>query len=387
MPQFQPPRAILTTLAISAALLILIAACSDSGTGPDPHAGEHLYVLNENSQTLYIYHVPGLSGEDRDSIPMQGDAPHHLHFSPDGAHYYVVSRSQTGLGRAYRYEIATNEVTDSTEFQGLLTGLTTDPHGTELYISNFGTNINQRTLMYRLDPATLAERASFQAGSQPHYIETTSDGELVVTVNAGSDDVTLYYPNGDPLDNVFHVKIDPDPDSAAPIGNPEFAPYGLAVAHDDSLAYIACRNSKDPNGADIFIFDLKRRMTIDTLHLSWTKRSATGHNYRLGLAILLEDDRYLAVTSQDGNSVYLVDLQTGSYDEEVFQYGWTFGVTSTSDEEYLYVTASNGGVAPAAPGWVYELKRNGGSLTKTDSVQAGFLCNGCHVLHGDAQGH
>jgi len=387
MPEFMSGFKVLTAALLSAGLLLLIAACSDSGTGPDEHVGEHLYVLNENSRTLYIYHVPGLSDDDRDSIPMQADAPHHLHFSPDGHHYYVVSRSQTGLGRAYRYELETNEVVDSTSFQGLLTGLTTDPAGSELYITNFGTNINQRTLIYRLDPSTLTMRESFQGGSQPHYVQTTSDGELVVTVNAGSDDVTLYYPNGDPNDNVFHVKLDSDPDSAAPIGQPNFAPYGLALAGDDSLAYVACRNSKDPGGADIFVFDLKRRMTIDTLHLAWTKRSATNHNYRLGLALLLENDRYLAVTSQDGNSVYLIDLETGQYEETVFQYGWTFGVTATSDEEYLYVTASNGGIAPAQNGWVYELQRNGGSLVKTDSVEAGLLCNGCHVLHGDGDAH
>lgn len=384
MPDIHRQRARLTALALTILFLGLIAACSDKGAESDHHAGEHLYILNENSGTLYIYHVPGLSDDVRETIPMSGDAPHHLHFSPDGDHYYVVSRSQTGLGRAYRYEIETNEVTDSSGFTGLLTGVTTDRDGIDLYVSNFGININQRSRVYRLDPSTLAIRDSIQAGSQPHYVEVSHDGEVVVTVNAGSDEVTLFYPNGDPGDNVFNVKIDPDLDSAAQIGQPKFSPYGLAIAKDDSLAYVACRSSKDPNGADVFVFDLKQRMTIDTIHLAWTKRSTAG-NFRLGLAILLDNDRYLAVTSQHGNSVYLIDLQTGQYEEAVFQHNWTFGITATSDEQYLYVTASNGGTTE--PGWVYELKRTGGSLVVTDSVQAGLLCNGCHVLHGSGHGH
>ena len=374
-----------TIAGIGALVMLAVVSCSDDGTGPDGNAGERLYVLNENSGTLFIYHVPGF--QDPDSIEMAGDFPHHLHFSPQGDKYYVVSRSPTGLGRAYRYDAATNEVTDSTDFTGLLTGVAADPHGMDLYVSNFGTAINQRTDLYRLDPVTLAIRQTIQAGSQPHFVEVSHDGETVVTVNAGSDELTLFYPNGDPDDNVFNVNVDPDPDSAAPIGQPRYAPYGLAVTDNDSLAYIACRNSKDPNGADVLVFDLMNRQTVDTIHLVWTKRSATNHSYRLGLAILLDDDRYLAVTSQDGNGVYLIDLVTGQYDETVFSQGWTFGVTATSDEEYLYVTANNGGVTNAPPGWVYELHRQGGELTVTDSVEAGLLCNGCHVRHEGGTGH
>ena len=361
--------------------LFVINGCPADSTQPVGHTHEQLFVLNENSKSLFVYDVPELHGPD--TIPMPATFPHHLHFNPETEDYYIVSRDQGGTGRAYRLNADTHEVFDSSGFEGLLTGVTTDPFGENLYISDFGTDISQRTLMWKMNPATFTVEQEIQCGSQPHYIEVTEDGETVVVVNAGSDEVTLYYPNGNPEDNVFNVKIDPDPDSARPIGNPKFAPYGLVLAQDDSLAYLACKSSPEADKAYILVFDLKQRQTIDTIKLDWTPRySQVGAaKYHLGLEILLEDDRYLAVTSQHGNSVYLIDLTDKSYVERAFSANWTFGITATSDERYIYVTASNGGTNPPQKGWVYELERDGGNLTVLDSAQADMLPNGCHVRH------
>jgi hypothetical protein len=95
----------------------------------------------------------------------------------------------------------------------------------------------------------------------------------------------------------------------------------------------------------------------------------------------MDDDRYLAITTQDGNSVLLVDVTDGSYAEAVFQHDIAFGITATSDEEYIYATANNG-TSITTPGWVYEIRRDGGSLTVTDSVEVGLLPNGLHVKPG-----
>jgi hypothetical protein len=103
--------------------------------------------------------------------------------------------------------------------------------------------------------------------------------------------------------------------------------------------------------------------------------------------MLIDDDQYLAVTTQDGNSVLLIDVTDGSYQEAVVQHNITFGITANSDEDYLYVTANNGNLA-STPGWVYEFKRVGGTLTVMDSVQVGLLPNGIHVKPGaHSHGH
>ncbi|GAB4316191.1 MAG: hypothetical protein Kow0074_04130 [Candidatus Zixiibacteriota bacterium] len=369
-------------LFVAFVVALLVVSCSDDETpiGPD-HDHESLFVLNELSNTLFIYQVPGLHGPD--TIPMPTSAPHHLHFNPTGGEYYIVARNKSGLGRAYSLDLETHAVKDSSDFQGLLTGVTTDQTGNDLYISDFGTSANQRTLMWKMDPVTFAVEQEIQCGSQPHYIEVTHDNEIVVVVNAGSDEVTLYYPNGDPQNNVFNVSIHPNPADRPQIGQPKYAPYGLEIADNDSLAYLSCRKANDPNRMEIFVFDLVQRQTVDTIHLDWQARYQGHGDYRGGLAILLENDRYLAVTSQHGNGVYLIDLTDKSYQHVVFSQNWTFGVSATSDEQWLYVTASND--QSTEKGWVYELKRDGGTLTVTDSVQADMVPNGCHVLH--AHGH
>ncbi len=373
---------VMLTLVLTVTVGLIAISCSDDDTptGPD-HDHEPLFILNEGSNSLFIYQVPGLHGPD--TIPMPTTFPHHLHFNPTGGDYYIVARNKNGLGRAYSLDLQTHAVNDSSDFFGLLTGVTTNHHGSQLYISNFGTQTAQRDSMWRMNPTTFAVEEVIQTGSQPHFIEVTPDNEIAVVVNTASDEVTLYYPNGDPQNNVFNVSIHPDPGDRPQIGFPKYAPYGLAIADNDSIAYLSCRQADDPGRMEVFVFDLVQQQTVDTIHLDWQERFVGQGQYRGGLAILLENDRYLAVTSQHGNGVYLIDLLDYSYDEVVFSQNWTFGITATSDEEWLYVTASNDRTQQR--GWVYELKRDGGTLTVTDSAQADMIPNGCHVLH--AHGH
>jgi len=353
---------------------LLVTACTNDD--PVEVLQEELYVLNEKSNTLSIFTTPGLERHG-DDIAMASPAPHHLQFDHSHIYYFVVGRKQGGF--VDKYDTETNEHLATSTIAHFFTGVETSPDAQNVYVTDFGQDITQRTKMYVLHAQDLRVLDSITCGSQPHYPEITGDGSTLVVVNAGSDELTLYYPTGDPENNVVNVKLDPDPDSAAPFGQPIFEPYGIAIAGDDSLAYISCRKSKVAGQATIFVFDIPRRMTIDTLYVPYVNRSGAGTNYRLGLCELLEDDRYLAATSQDGNSLFLLDVTDGSYEEAVFQHKVAFGVTATSDEKYLYVTVNN---RNEAPGWVYEVNRDGGSLTVTDSVEVGMLPNGIHVKPG-----
>ena len=362
--------ALATLVALSLALM-LSTGCTDkikdNGT-----TQEQLYVLNEKSNTLAIFLVPGFD-PDGDTITMASAAPHHLHFNNEHTYYYVVSRTSNGL--IHKYDAETNELKATATLAHFYTGVDIAPDDQTLLVSDFGQDVTQRTKVYSLSPLDLAAVDSFTCGSQPHFIQYTHDGETVVIVNTGSDELTLYYPNGDPDNNITSVKLDPDPDSAASLGHPIFQPYCVAIADNDSLAYVTCRKSKVADKATIFVFDIPRRTTVDTLYVPWTNRDGSATNYHTGLCTLI-DNRYLAATSQDGNSVYLIDVTTGSYKEAVVQHNDLFGVTVSSDGNYLYATANNLNVTP---GWVYEFHRDGANLTVSDSVQVGMLPNGIHI--------
>jgi len=351
-----------------------LIGCSDDE--PEEILQEELYILNEKSNTLSIYMVPGLDRHEPD-IAMASPAPHHLHFDVSHIFYFVVSRIQGGF--VHKYDVATNDHLATSTIAHYFTGVSTSPDAQHVYVTDFGQDITQRTKMYILHLENLNVVDSITCGSQPHFINQTSDGELVVLVNTGSDELTYYYPNGNPEDNIFNVKLDPD--DPAQLGQPLLSPYCIAIAGDDSLAYVTCRKSKWAGQSAIFVVDLVNRETIDTIFVPYVNRSGAATNYQLGLCMLLDDDRYLAVTTQDGNSVMLVDLTDGSYDEAVFQHDVSFGITATSDEKYICATANNG-TAAGVPGWVYEIRRDGGSLTVTDSVEVGLLPNGLHVKPG-----
>lgn len=360
------------------AVMLGLTACSDDDD-PEPLTQEELYILNEKSNSLSIYMVPGLERHEPD-IAMASPAPHHLHFDFSHVYYFVVSRIQGGF--VHKYDVGTNQHLATSTIAHFFTGIETSPDAQHVYVTDFGQDITQRTKMYILHSENLTVVDSITCGSQPHFINQTSDGELVVLVNTGSDELTYYYPNGDPEDNIVSVKLDPD--DPAPFGQPVLSPYCIAIADDDSLAYVTCRKSKWVGQSAIFVVDLINRTTIDTIRVPFVNRSGAGTNYQLGLCMLIDDDHYLASTTQDGNSVLLIDISDGSYDEVVFQHDVSFGITATSDGQYIYATANNG-TNVGTPGWVYEIRRDGGSLTVTDSVEVGMLPNGLHVKPGEHQ--
>lgn len=362
-------------LVIASATIAGVVSCSEDEEKAIEQ--EEIYILNERSNTLSIYMSPGLDRHEPD-IEMASPAPHHLHFDVSHIFYFVVSRTQGGF--VHKYDVETNEHLASSGIARFWTGIASSPDAQHVYVTDFGQDVTQRTKMYILHVQDLADIDSITCGSQPHFIDMTQDGETVVLVNTGSDELTYYYPNGDPEDNVFNVKLDPsDP---APLGQPALSPYCIAIADDDSLAYVCCRKTKWPGQSAIFVVDIVNRQTVDTMFIPFTNRSGAGSNYQMGLCQLIDDDRYLAVTTQDGNSLVLVDLSDGSFEEVIFGNNIAFGVAANSDEDYIYVTVNNGNVNPQVPGWVYEVRRTGGSLTVTDSVEVGLLPNGIHVKPG-----
>jgi DNA-binding beta-propeller fold protein YncE len=362
---------VLATLAVLSLAVAFSLGCTDKIKNSTP-TQEQLYVLNEKSNTLQIFLVPGFDPVG-DTIAMASPAPHHLHFNSDHTFYYIVSRTANGL--VHKYDATTNELKATATLAHFYTGIDIAPGDQSLLVSDFGQDVTQRTKVYSLSPQTLAAVDSFNCGSEPHFVKYTHDGNTVVIVNTGSDELTLYYPHGDPENNITSVKLDPDPDSAAALGHPIFQPYCVAIDDNDSLAYVTCRKSKVADKATIFVFDLPHRRTVDTLYVPWTNRDGSASNYHTGLNALI-DNRYLAVASQDGNSVYLIDVTNGSYKEAVVQNNDIFGITASSDGNYIYATANN---LDVTPGWVYEFHRDGGNLTVNDSTQVGMLPNGIHI--------
>ena len=92
---------LILVLVLTAGICLFTIGCTDddNGTGPD-HEHEQLFILNELSNTLFIYEVPGFHGPD--TIPMPTSFPHHLHFNPMGGEYYVVVGSYGDPANAQR---------------------------------------------------------------------------------------------------------------------------------------------------------------------------------------------------------------------------------------------------------------------------------------------
>ncbi|MBI3872271.1 MAG: YncE family protein [candidate division Zixibacteria bacterium] len=365
---------------VAAGCLLLTTGCPSSETT----ITEDLYVLNENDTTLSIFTVPGLESAGA-PIKLASLKPHHLSFDPNHSYFVVVSRVDGG--HVNKYDAATKHLLATSSLRHFYTGVDVDPAGQYVYVTDFGGgSSSQRTKIYKLHVDDLEAKDSITAGARPHSVAVSHNGNVIVAADAGSDEITLYFPNESVESDVFNIAV-PDPDSAVELGHPVWEPYGLALSDDDSLAYLACRKSKSAGQAAIFVFDIPNRRTVDTIFVPWSNRSGASTNYHLGLCILLDQSRYLAATSQDGNSVYLIDTRRPhTYVEKVFGQNITFGVTATADEKYICVTANNGNKAdPKEVGWVYELRRVGGNLTLIDSVKAGMLPNGCHVKHAAHQ--
>jgi YVTN family beta-propeller protein len=349
---------------VAGLLLVGLVTCNDKGTNPPPintNPEGKLYVLNQNDSSMYIYdsHTLQLLDSMRSGISA---SPHHIEFDPQHEFAYIVGRTVPGQIARFRLLNDSIEATITAPFNINPTSMVTSGDGLTGYICDFnlGPNISH---VHRVDLATMTFTDSiYQTGSQTHDIKATTSRQILVAANYYTDNVTIVYLDGD---TVAFVNCAP---GGNPPGAPEDGPYGIAINHNDSLVYIACRVSRK-----VRVLDLKFRTIVDSISVPGSAAQPAGPS----LMVLNADNSRLYVTSQDDNLVHVINLTSRTLIKSIAT-GATrpFGVTFAQDESRLYVSCVN----PLSRGRIYVI--NPATDEIVDSIIAG---HGTYMSHHHAR--
>jgi DNA-binding beta-propeller fold protein YncE len=266
-----------------------------------------------------------------DSFPARINQPHFIRFSPDLKYFYVISRDYNG--RIAKYDAGADTLIAAQPLPGLFpTSVAITPDGQFGYVCDFSAP-SRTTRVYKCNLQTLAIVDSISAGASTHDVAITSDGKIVVATNM-SDQITMIYTD---VDSVTQISIDPD--SLYPTSRIKYGPYGIAIDHKDSLAYIACLHHHEAP-AQIRMLDLATRHIVDSIYLP-INFDHVADPAGATQCVLSPDDQYLYVTTQWDNSIQIVRLTTRTIIEYPVEVGLTFGVTISADGSRVYVTAAN----------------------------------------------
>ncbi len=349
-------------VSIVAGFMLFLATCSDKGTNPPPDHSDHLYVLNQNDSSMYIYDSNTLELLDsiRTGIPAN---PHHMEFDPQHEYAYIIGRTVPGQFAKFHLHDDAVETTFTAPFSIFPTSMVTSGDGQTGYVVDFTSNSGGGHI-HRLDLTTMAFTDSmYQSGSQTHDIKATTQRDILIAANYETDNVTIVYLNGDSV-----TFVDCEPGGNNPSVTSE-GPYGIAIDHNDSLVYIACRLSRK-----IRVMDLKARTIVDSISVPGTSVASP---YGPSLEAILNDNSKLYVTSQNDNLVHVINLSNRTVIKSIAT-GATqpFGVTIADDQSRVYVACVN----PTGRGHIYLIDPAADNIV--DSIIAGHGTYMCHQHEG-----
>ncbi len=362
---FSKKKLIILTAGLVFLTFFVFDSCDRKGTGTDhtTHSYGHLYVLNQTSQTIYVYNDSDLTSRV-DSFGAAIPQPHWLEFAPDGQYYYVVSRSTPG--HIAKFDALTNASIDSLTTRGNIfpTSLAITPNSTFGYLCDFNSTITSPGHFHKYNLNTMSfVDSAFGNGGASHDLMFNSTGSMLVACSRGTDDVTLVYFPGD---SVVIVPLDTNNVRPTP---PVHGPYGVHIAHNDTLAYITCLCS-----GQVKIFNLKLRAVVDSIIIQSSPNCNTSAPVGATLSAIAHDDSKIFVTTQFGNSLVVASTSTKQILETIpFSTPRSFGVKMNHDGTRVYVACAN---LQDQPGRIYVIDAI--NLVKLDSIDVGLNSYGLY---------
>jgi len=332
--------------------LSAVGCGDDEVVNPEPAGPDgRLYVLNQTDNTIYVYDTHTLTRID--SIHSVIAQPHYIEFAPDGQKFYVTTL-ETG-GRFARFTATGNVFDTAVSVPGAVqpSAIAITADNQFGYICNFSSP-TAASEIHKYDLTTMQWVAKFQAGIITHDIKATSDGRVIIACNRNTDNLTLIYPDAD---TVWFVNMDP----AGPTLN-TYGPFGVAIDHKDSLAFIACMDA-----LQVRVLDIDARTIVDSIDIpvNTAGKIIAGPT----LMTVSPDDDVVFVSTRQGNSVVVFRVSTRQILADIpLAIPNPFGITMSDDGSRVYVACVNTPLEKR--GRVYVI--DGNSYVKTDSIDVGL---------------
>ncbi|MFQ5607618.1 MAG: YncE family protein [Candidatus Zixiibacteriota bacterium] len=323
------------------------------GTQPSPDPAGRLYALSQTDSLITIFDTKTFTVTDTFTAPIA--APHYICFAPNSLHYYIVSLEANG--RISKFETATNNFLGSVALPGVLpSSIAITADNAFGYVSDFTT---QTTVgwVYKIDVGAMTLVDSIPDGATSHDLKITSDGKWVIVSNRDSETVTMIDTDADTV-----VVVNIDPDSVYAISDPlKYGPFGIAIDHRDSLAFVACIKADQ-----IRVLDIAGRRIVDSIQIPHEHSDLGPHGPTL--MAVSPDDNIVYVSTQWSTRIVAASVPTRRVIRtHRFSVGRQFGVTISSDGSRVYTASIN---EPNQTGRIYAI--DGFNQIVVDSADVGL---------------
>ena len=125
------------------------------------------------------------------------------------------------------------------------------------------------------------------------------------------------------------IQSDIDPAQTYPPGTAKYGPFGIAIDHRDSLAYVACMDAKQ-----IRVLDIAAKTIVDSIDIPV---AAGGLIYGPTLMVVHPNNDVVFVTTRGGNSVVAVKFSTHQVLADIpLSTSNPFGITMSDDGSRVY---------------------------------------------------
>lgn len=248
------------------------------------------------------------------------EAAHNIILSTDGNSFFV---NLIAAGLVEKYDARTFTKLGSVQVGLSPAQIRITDDGSTLYVSNFDLTFQQQFIS-RIDAASMGSATNIDIeGYAPHGITIDPNGELLYTMNAGSDDISVVNMTSNEV--IAHIPIIPGTPSAA-AGSAVHEPYQGEIGADGHL-YVTCRKS-----GQVRVVDLANRRVIDSIVVG--KRPLIG--------AMTPDRSGFWVPNQGDNTVSIVDIASRSLVATITDFeNQPHAVAFTSDGARAYVTCEN----------------------------------------------
>ncbi len=325
---------------------------------PKPPLGplQRLYIANEGSDSVSVIDLSGqrLPGKPKllrtthltiiPNVPT-GSRPHNVNVDPEGKYFYVTNYQDNVV---QIFSVWTNALIATVPVGHQPAHVVPDPTRKLIYVSNEGGT----TLSTISIPDFIVTETLELKGQGPHGHVISRDGQVLLTPNSRSGDVSV-------VDLSGHRKIDliKLPPGAKPVA--------MGITRNGEFAFVT-----DAGLNQVHKIDVAKEVVLASLSVGKRPIQTPVHPTR----------PFLYIPCMESGDLYKVDIDNWSVEKVIPLGRGPHGIAYSADGRYAYVTLT----------WEKPEGRVAVVDTETDTVQRSFPVgdspNGIAVLFGKNQG-
>ncbi len=374
-------------------------------TAPAPEREYQVLVASESTDEIALVAFGPAGSRVVRTIPIglrpsEPDGPHGLAVSPDGRFFYSTTAHGLPFGTLWKFDMATGEPVGQVELGNFPASMQLTPDGTLAFVVNFnlhGDMVPSTVSVVATGP--MLEIARIETCTMPHGSRLTRDGrkhystcmmdDLLVEIDTHTLEVARHFHVGagnehggagapgkeEGKDHGDHHAAHHPP--AVPAAAPSAAPGAAAPAHDAANhAAATCSPTwsvPSASGDRVWVACNRSDEIVEVDGQTWALRRRIAAGPGVYNVAVTSDSRLLVATNKRGQSVSLIDVESGKELARIPTLRRiVHGVTISPDDRYAFISVEGIGSEPGTVEMI-DLQRRARVTSADVGQQAGGI--------------